>query len=557
MVVYYNMSSYWQGINSSLRYIQKFKELCSNDVAYNALVYQIDHEWNEINYYNNLLFTKSSTREKRGLINGIGNIANSLFGVLDDKFAEKYETDIENININQNHLLNMLKNQTSILEAQNNIIKRNEDLMNRHFKNIHQNLYNLTKDINKIDKATQHQQLSFRILTTAFSINALLSNIHRIQETLLDTVLNIYHGQLDIHLISPSDLKNQLNIISGRLQGEVMIPSSNMRDLYQLLKVHVKTTKRFLIIEVKIPLLTHGKFELSKVISIPIQRNNKTIYNIPAMPYIAVNMKKDMVITLNDNDIQHCVTYFDQLLCYENHPIHNIHFDKSICAIRLFTENNNHTYCRPNIKQCADQWIKLQTPGAWLFSCCRECTVRILCPTALDTKQLKGNGIIYIGQNCIIKGDTFTIHVENDYMSKMFAQSNIEVPADLNYRSSINTMISSSLNSDLNLEQENHEKLFNKIQDQIDIIKTQTLQPVQYSHTYHYAAIYSIIAILLVMIIAFVIVKMKKRHCSYRVTEDDTRRNVVRVHPSDIELSPRQCSSGTSDTNEVQCVLNV
>ncbi|KAL4719988.1 hypothetical protein ACJJTC_000428, partial [Scirpophaga incertulas] len=112
-------------------------------------------------------------------------------------------------------------------------------------------------------------------------------------------------------------------------------------------------------------------------------------------------------------------------------------------------------------------------------------------------------------------------------------------------------MISSSLNSDLNLEQENHEKLFNKIQDQIDIIKTQTLQPVQYSHTYHYAAIYSIIVILLVMIIAFVIVKMKKRHCSYRVTEDDTRRNVVRVHPSDIELSPRQCSSGTSDTNEV------
>lgn len=74
---------------------------------------------------NNQLLFKHTTRTKRGLLNIVGNIANQLFGVLDNKFAEKYEEDIAMGTENQQYMLELMKNQTSITEATDNILKNN------------------------------------------------------------------------------------------------------------------------------------------------------------------------------------------------------------------------------------------------------------------------------------------------------------------------------------------------------------------------------------------------------------------------------------------------
>ncbi|XP_026322804.1 uncharacterized protein LOC113232343, partial [Hyposmocoma kahamanoa] len=57
----------------------------------NMITPQLRHEYIELQYYNQLLLTQhfsGHSRQRRGLINGVGYIANSLFGVLDDRFAE-------------------------------------------------------------------------------------------------------------------------------------------------------------------------------------------------------------------------------------------------------------------------------------------------------------------------------------------------------------------------------------------------------------------------------------------------------------------------------------
>lgn len=48
-------------------------------------------------------------RVKRGAINLIGNVANSLFGVLDSDYAERLSQTIDEIKNNENYLLKLLR----------------------------------------------------------------------------------------------------------------------------------------------------------------------------------------------------------------------------------------------------------------------------------------------------------------------------------------------------------------------------------------------------------------------------------------------------------------
>lgn len=100
------MTTYWQGVSNITNYINHIKELSQGEKAqYQHIVSQLEHELEEVKHYNKLLLDRNVRRQKRGLINGVGYIANSLFGVLDDRFAEQYKQDVEKIVINEKSII--------------------------------------------------------------------------------------------------------------------------------------------------------------------------------------------------------------------------------------------------------------------------------------------------------------------------------------------------------------------------------------------------------------------------------------------------------------------
>ncbi|XP_063826513.1 uncharacterized protein LOC135075998 [Ostrinia nubilalis] len=64
----------------------------------------------------------------------------------------------------------------------------------------------------------------------------------------------------------------------------------------------------------------------------------------------------------------------------------------------------------------------------------------------LETKYLQGNGVIDIGQGCVLKGDIFTIHAQHDYYNEMYIHKDIDIPVLPKYTSSLNDMINTSMN---------------------------------------------------------------------------------------------------------------
>jgi hypothetical protein len=104
IVVYYNLTTYKSSLKNIENYVNHLHSVCSTEAAFLSISSQLQHEVNELKHNDNLLQLEHTTRKRRGLINGVGYIANSLFGVLDERFAEQYKHDIQHIKENENHI---------------------------------------------------------------------------------------------------------------------------------------------------------------------------------------------------------------------------------------------------------------------------------------------------------------------------------------------------------------------------------------------------------------------------------------------------------------------
>ncbi|CAG9133832.1 unnamed protein product [Plutella xylostella] len=493
LVVFYNMSTYWQGIHDVKQYVYHIKELCdTSNTQYGSMTMQLEHEISEIEHYNTLLRSHNK-RKKRGLINGVGYVANSLFGILDDNFAEQYEKDIQKITQNENHIQDLVKNQTLVLEAESNILHRNENIMKKQFSFIRNHIKNLTTTINGVRLDYNN---TIYIMSSSLAIHIILTNLRATQNSLINMVTDISQGHIDSRLLSPEQLEAQLNIISRQLRGDLSLPISktSIKDLYKLLRVFVRVRNDYLIMEVNIPLVNNELLQLDKIISMPQRKDNHTFYVIPALPYIAFNLRKDMGVLLSEQELQKCTTVSEEkILCSLEKPIYNLNIKRSLCKMNLIDSEANTPTCRSQVSTCSEKWIKLHDNNKWLYACCNECTVRIFCPAGVTIKTIYNNGIVDLGQGCTLKSDSFTIYAHN----KLFNELNISTAINVSQQKSIlNTIINTSEDSEFLPKMEDS---WNEIQTKINFIKEQSSKPLSIHDIHHYALVYIILVITIVV----------------------------------------------------------
>ncbi|KAH9637021.1 hypothetical protein HF086_007384 [Spodoptera exigua] len=495
LVVYYNMTTYWKGLSDIKSYVNHIKTMCitHSSKQYQSIIVQLEQEISEIEHYDMLLknTNEAPMRLRRGLVNGVGYIANSLFGVLDERFAEKYKSDIEQISHNEKHLQNLIKNQTSIMESEFNILRRNENVMNKQFSFINQRLQDLAREVYEVRLVNQDNNY---ITSSSLAASIILSNLRWIQQTLIGTVTDISHGRIDSHLLSPEQLSYQLSIISSQLNGKLTIPVDikNIKDLYRLLKVSARVISNYLIIEIKIPLLSNEMFELNKIISISQKQGQHYYQFLTSVSFIAYNLHKDTAFLLSEEDLKSCTHIpSDILLCSLNMPIYDLKMKQSICDIKII----NHAHLCKSVKSsCEERWIKLHRPNTWLYTCCPECQVRIICANGVTMTHLINNGIITLGQGCTLKGDTFSIYAHNNFFSNLNIHHHIEVPEV----SMLNRIMKTSIPDNISMV-EDHQVIWDQLRAQIDEVKEQSSTDLSIHDVHHYTVLYISVAAVIIL----------------------------------------------------------
>lgn len=567
LVVYYDTQPYHEG-NVTLRkyidYLEKICPLIKTESHCTAIILQLWHGFKELQHNNNILMnyqtnTNSRQRKRRGLINGIGYVANSLFGVLDEQFAEKYEKDIATIRSNEHHLAALWKNQTSVVEAEFNLLKRTKDTMEHHHKLIHQKINNIENSLNQINEGIQNLSLSSDFIETAMIANNILFSLRNIQVTLLDTITNIYNGKFNFQLLSPEQLRHELNIISGQLPKDLSSPidSFNLADIYNLLQVRTRMSLKYLIIEIKIPLIGRDMYEIYRLIPLPYLIGNQTTTVVPIAEYAAINLKKDALIPVSESDLKQCTHQnINLVLCYLRKPIYHIKDDQNLCERLPGTR-----ICKSTTSSCANIWRELNKLNEYFYFCCDQCHMKLLCEDQVTAVQLTGNGLFTINAGCIIKSAEFLVFAHRSETSKIMISSKIEAPRI----APINHIIKTSVPTSVQLEDMTQSnKQLQEIREQIDIMKEKTpiIESVSTHDVHHYATIYIIMGVMLLTAIIYVVkrVRVRGRSQVFRQAAADgaseeqaqagtTAAAAVRLHTVSSKVE-NQCSKCTS---VVQC----
>lgn len=512
VIVYYNMTSYWLGLNKVHNYVARLNEqmyAAKLPSQYKSILYQLQQDLTEIEHYNILLRNQIGRRKKRGLVNGVGYLANTLFGVLDERFARQYEKDIEKISLNENHLQLLLKNQTSVIEGQYNILRRNEVIMNKQFSIFDNHLRNITSSVNVVQSQNRDE---LHVLSSSLSANIVISNLRRIQDNVINTITDISHGHINAHLFPPDQLRDQVNVISSHLQGDLTlsVDKQSISELYKLMRVKAKVGFQYLIMEVKIPLVNKELLQLDRMLSLP----HRHYYIQTITPYIAFNLRKNLLLLLTEADIQTCMHIpTSRLLCTIDKPVYEIQITKSICSMII----NNKTMCTTKVAACEDRWIRLHSGNRWLFSCCQKCLVRLFCPDGIHESSLTGNGILDIGQGCTLKSNGISIYSQNSNLfSTVNVQNNIQDVLEI---SILNKIINSTF--DTYYVPEDHSQLWNRLKTQIDNLQNESSTSLSVHDVHQYSVLYTAVLITILAGAAYAIVRWRKaRRGALRVTTE-------------------------------------
>ncbi|CAH4038465.1 unnamed protein product [Pieris brassicae] len=506
IVVYYDMKPYWEGEKAFEQYYKTLQGMCSaldEKTHCEITMNQLRHSFEELKYYDQVLLTQHpgtrSKRRRRGLINGVGYAAHSLFGVLDESFAEQYQKDISLVKENEQHLANLWKNQTSVLEAEYNLMKRSEEenynlrkLINRHANEVKKAITTQVTEINRLERITQ-------FTLDSISATNVLANLRNMQEYLIDTITDIYHGRFNFHLISSEQLRRELNIISNHISTDLSLPINNSQkqfgNIYKFLRVKARMLYEQLILEISVPLVSRDDFEIYNVISVPYKSDALTMVKIvPISDLVAINKEKNSYIQMSENELlSSCDYYSDIYYCNLPKLFYNMKPEDSLCKTGMKKQ------CQVEKMPCDNEWIDLNKKNTYLYFCCDRCPLHIMCGDQISAEQLNTTGLISIGHGCMLRNKKGVIYAHNEYQNVLKTGPMVYSP----YMDSINNMINVSLSSDV-IENSKNNYTINSL-DKIgtDLEDMRKEAPIISSVTFHdvhqYIALYSILGIFVVV----------------------------------------------------------
>lgn len=437
LLVYFNLTTFWQSTTKVEKFVNHLGQICNtmpNEPCHSTLQ-QLKFEMNQLNEYNTLLRSQHQQRRRRGYVNGVGNLARALFGVLDSDFAEKYAQDIEKIKTNEQYLLQLIRNQTLIIEAENSVIKKNEDFVKKQLEVIQQFMNDTRDNTALIENRFQVMKTMNDVNAGALTASLLISVLRRSQEMLLSALTDIYRGHLDVTLFTPEQLSEQLNYIAGIIPKRLTLPiknsnEANITDIYKIIYVKARLTELYLLFELHIPLLSDDEYSLFRNIAIPSQVTAKQCQVIDSeTQYIGVNFAKNTYIQMEETDIQQCTSMpAHNHICHAFSTIRNLHGETASCEAKILSQNANNITCDWKSQQCANQWIKLQRPNIWLYNCVNDCTIRIVCENRITTTIITKAGLLALGQDCILQHKDDTIYSHNVFSSSTNIGITLEVP---------------------------------------------------------------------------------------------------------------------------------
>lgn len=419
LIAYYNMELYWKEFEHLNNYHNRLEEVCNlihQPSDCRQINNQFQHLIKELTQNNELLTLPQKGRTKRGAINLIGNLANTLFGVLDSEYANEMAITISKVEQNEMHLSELLKNQTSLIDATINVIKRNEETRNQHLNQLEQQISRISLDVNQTHKELYQTQLSQLFASIAIQTLLLTSDFCRIQNAIIDVMVNTQHGKVNPQLLPPSQLNKEISKIKAHLPPSLKLPTApdDVLSFYNLMHIEGRTGANYIIFKITLPLLSADNLELFHVIPVPVKVNNTFIAIQPSFPYLLLNLFRDQYYPMTEQELSSCIAMREEkIICKQRRPMYRNGSSVSNCEINFMNQAKQSPACRLARIEGGPHWIQLHAANQWIYALHEKTTLNVVCGKNVTQINLNKSGLLKMQPGCVIKQQLFTLQAHD------------------------------------------------------------------------------------------------------------------------------------------------
>lgn len=321
--------------------------------------------------------------------------------------------NIEILKGNEDHMLELIKNHTSILETTSNILRQEDVKMSHQFTQFQHQIREIQTAIHEAEKWVNRNEnielTRHRLHYMDSHISFMLSELERIQERLIDVVVDLHHGTIHPMLIRPSQLAQQMTMIRTTIQNKNLSINylSSVAEIYKLHMEHQIIDNK-LILKISIPLTENEQFTIFKPIPIPFIVTDSFMWINFNMDYVAINNKTQEYFSMSQMDVNH-IKRFQNSQLFEHQP-HRYTLHTPACIAQLY-QGIKPTMCTFSTTAQYTDFAQI-SHGVWLYYTVHENQLEIACGQHVYHPHFARIGVIQLVDLCILRhvGTNITTH---------------------------------------------------------------------------------------------------------------------------------------------------
>lgn len=422
--------------------------------------------------------TSDHLRPRRAVFDLVGNLAGDVFGILDSRYKKKNELRLNGLMANDEHLMQLVRNQTTIVEKTMNILKINEAELKRQNEQF-------TYLTNHIGKTTENFTAStFLNDAIAHLLQKFAESSGQI-EVLLQSIFDCRRHHLNHNLFPPKQLLAELRLIAEQVRNKYLIPEGN--DVYNLIEIepHVTNNKVFFLLS--IPLLRLKAFKNYQIISLPFTLNNESFLIDTPHQYMLVSNDRLQYQFLTSTQLHDCMNYGTKLICWG--PYHWNTAQVAMCEWNIFNEISNAN-CSVTRARSSNFWSDIGH-NTWLYYSRNDIDLTLVCDDGVHRTHVTGSGMLRFNENCTIRNFDIEINGKKSFNGK---EIEILIPNLSEFHEHTVQLKHVSTESNLTLTD------FDELEKTIETIKLQSNLPFLNNHDiHHYIMLYILVAIIVVL----------------------------------------------------------
>lgn len=419
--------------------IQSIEHTC-NQYRYQASNFLVEIRNNMEHVMRVIESPKENYRNKRGLINIVGRVANVLFGTCDDVDAEYFYSKIRELEISKSRISRLTETQTQIMQS---IISN----VNSSLLEMEKAQVNLVDKYNYLVQEMQVEKIHIGILEfeTALEEQVSLLNLILTQyafetENLVSIINMAIQGLVHSSVLDVKTLKDQIKDVKTQLPvGEgipVNLDNSGVSELLRLTTTNVVCIKDVLIFNMEIPLVNSHEFILYKTIPLPINLfNNTYVAIVPTTHYIAIEKSRLYYIELNEVQLSKCKQITKTLVCPYDQQLH--HLDNS-CELMIFRKPGviPDSCNLRNVNFNFSIWHRLENTNSWIYITAKD-NIIVKCKdvSEVETVNVNGMGILELSDQCEANTNDGTLLIsQRKVITKLYKDIIPQLNVSINYQ---------------------------------------------------------------------------------------------------------------------------